>query len=179
MLQPISHIFVVMTIWQHKMTTCADHWTKILQMLTKHIIVHTSMWRRRQDCMLMAQSHIVQVMSAYWLPIVMTRSGTSTCRQILSVFETVECYKRLLISLFSIICKLQIVCNSKRGPVLYCRPSPIEPPPPPGRSTMVLKTHCRPSPIAELPPYHFNRYRFYLYIFILLILWKNWIHNWI
>ena len=28
---------------------------------------------------------------------------------------------------------------------------------------MVLKNHCRPSPIADLPPYHFNRYRFYLY----------------
>ena len=35
--------------------------------------------------------------------------------------------------------------------------------------------HCR------APPYHFDRYRFYLYIFILLavILWKYWIHNWI
>ena len=46
---------------------------------------------------------------------------------------------------------------------------------PPGRSAMVLKNHCRPSPIAELPPYHLNRYRFSLYIFILLvvILWKK------
>ena len=44
-----------------------------------------------------------------------------------------------------------------------------------GRSAMFLKNHCRPSPIVELPPYHFDRYRFYLYIFILLavILWKT------
>ena len=37
------------------------------------------------------------------------------------------------------------------------------------------KNHCRPFPIADLPLYHFNRYKFYLYMFILLfvILWKN------
>ena len=46
----------------------------------------------------------------------------------------------------------------------------------PGRSAIVPKNHSRPSPVADLPPpYHFNRYRFYLFIFILLLLnlWKK------
>ena len=65
------------------------------------------------------------------------------------------------------------------------------------KSGVILQTfpHCRPFPrkicngaeknIADLPPlqifprYHFNRYRFYPNIVLLLFvnLWKNWIHN--
>ena len=61
-------------------------------------------------------------------------------------------------------------------PVLYCRLSP-------GRSAMVLKYHCRPPPCrSPPPPYHFNRYRFYLYKFILIsnFMGKNLhLHTWI
>ena len=55
-------------------------------------------------------------------------------------------------------------------PVLYCRPLPnCRLRPHPGRSAMVLKHHDRPSPIVDLPLQHFNRYRFFVYIFILIV----------
>ena len=43
------------------------------------------------------------------------------------------------------------------------------------------KTIADLPPLQSFPLYHFNRYRFYLCIFILFVvsLWKNWIHNWL